>query len=342
MRNSIEIHNDPLSSFLEKGEFARRYKKSDFSVGLLSFSKNEGISFIQVDEEQVIRISPDEYNAFNTRKTKKRSTLHSHDYYELLYIVDGEMNEEFEDEVLTLKQGEATLLNKNIIHGEQLGDSSFSAIYLCLSDFSAERLLQYYKPDDSSIVLDFFSRQLHSPSANKGEYCLFTLKSKTDSNEIIQQLVNQIVIELNNKESGFQFICLGYLRKIINILDSQYDYNHHNVYKLCSGGKITIEKIGLYVGEYMGNISKHKLAAILGYNADYLCKLVKQNYGVSYNRYCLDIKIQNAANLLANTGLSVTSICEKLGFSNRSYFYRLFESKYKVKPMQYRKMKKQN
>lgn len=342
MNKHIEMNNSLLSSFLEKGEFVRRYKKSELSVGQLSFSKESGISYIHINEAQIIRVLPEDYDAFSTGKMKKRSNLHSHDYYELLYIIDGEMREEFEDEVITLKRGEATLLNKNIIHGEQLGETAFSAIYIDLSDFCAERLLQYYRPDDSSIVLDFFSRQLHYPSSGKGEYCLFTLKSKTDSTECIQQLVNQIVIELINKEPGFQFICLGQLRKIISIMDSQYDYDHHYVYKISGSGKTTIEKIGLYVNEYMGNISKQKLAAILGYNAEYLCKLVKKNYGMSYSRYCLDIKIKSAANLLADTELAVTSICEKLKFTNRSHFYRLFENRFQVTPLQYRKMKRRN
>lgn len=53
--------------------------------------------------------------------------------------------------------------------------------------------------------------------------------------------------------------------------------------------------------------------------------------------YAVQFSLKKAAAMLADTTLSVSDICLQLGFSNRTYFYKLFYERYHMTPKEYRK-----
>ena len=59
-------------------------------------------------------------------------TLHSHDFYELTIVLEGELHLQIENETVTYHAGECCLCNKNIRHKE-LHDSEFEIILFHVS-----------------------------------------------------------------------------------------------------------------------------------------------------------------------------------------------------------------
>jgi YesN/AraC family two-component response regulator len=47
------------------------------------------------------------------------------------------------------------------------------------------------------------------------------------------------------------------------------------------------------------------------------------------------VRIKKAVEWIEKTKLSISSIIEKVGFDNLSYFYKLFKKKYGVTPKEY-------
>ncbi len=69
----------------------------------------------------------------------------------------------------------------------------------------------------------------------------------------------------------------------------------------------------------------------------YFCRQFKKHTGMTVMEYILKTRIVLAKNDLKKTGLSVTEISEKYGFSSVSYFSRIFKEKEKLSPLKYRK-----
>ena len=72
----------------------------------------------------------------------------------------------------------------------------------------------------------------------------------------------------------------------------------------------------------------------------FVFRMFKKNTGLSLKRYIVNQKMEAAKNLLVTTNLSVTLICERVGYVNYSNFIRAFRQIVGCTPSEYRKMKR--
>lgn len=66
-------------------------------------------------------------------------------------------------------------------------------------------------------------------------------------------------------------------------------------------------------------------------------RLFKKYYNVTVTRYINNYKLQKAKKLLKYTDLNIIEIAYSLGFSEPSYFCRIFKKAYNLSPGKYRK-----
>ena len=68
----------------------------------------------------------------------------------------------------------------------------------------------------------------------------------------------------------------------------------------------------------------------------YMCHEFKRIVGITMTEYYNQKKIEYANTLLRTTNLSIEAICEKIGFNNVSHFYTLFKKHYDTTPAKIR------
>lgn len=73
----------------------------------------------------------------------------------------------------------------------------------------------------------------------------------------------------------------------------------------------------------------------LGISNSQLYRKIKQIFGFSPGDLIRTIRLKYAAELLRKNGLTVSEVCYKSGFNNRSYFYREFNKMYNITPKNY-------
>jgi YesN/AraC family two-component response regulator len=71
----------------------------------------------------------------------------------------------------------------------------------------------------------------------------------------------------------------------------------------------------------------------MGYS--YTSTLFKKHTGMSFTQYLTKFRMDKALELLENTNCYVYEIANKVGFSDNTYFYKLFKEKYGVTPREY-------
>ena len=91
--------------------------------------------------------------------------------------------------------------------------------------------------------------------------------------------------------------------------------------------------------EFSLPLSQEEVAKRVSVSPQYLSKIFKQVFGVGFSDYLSDIRLRNAADLLAQSDKSVTRICYECGCGNLSHFLRRFKEKYGLTPREYRKEK---
>lgn len=98
-----------------------------------------------------------------------------------------------------------------------------------------------------------------------------------------------------------------------------------------------IQKIKSYIeSNYSENISLKSIAAQFYLNPVYLGQLFKKTYGVYFNDFLLQIRVNEAKKLLRQTDMRIYEVAEKVGFSNADYFVTQFEKIERMTPTEYR------
>ncbi|MEC0168560.1 response regulator transcription factor [Paenibacillus graminis] len=104
----------------------------------------------------------------------------------------------------------------------------------------------------------------------------------------------------------------------------------------CLGG---IKPVKRYIDtHYRENISLKSIAAEFYMNAVYLGRLFRKTYGVYFNDYLLELRIQEAKKLLRQSDLRMYEIAGRVGFQNADYFVTQFEKLEQISPSEYRNM----
>ena len=146
--------------------------------------------------------------------------------------------------------------------------------------------------------------------------------------------INLITDEFAKKKLGYDAICSAVLKEIIADAARGALINvPENSWK--------IEKAVQYIEQhYDSDISNADLAAIAGYHPYHLNRLMKNTTGMTLHQYILNIRLEQAKDLLLNTDMPVFEISEKCGFKNQYHFSNIFKDKTKLTPSQYRNTKK--
>lgn len=98
-----------------------------------------------------------------------------------------------------------------------------------------------------------------------------------------------------------------------------------------------VEKIKRYLEEnYRQNISLKLLETEFFFNASYISRIFKAKVGKNYSDYLLEVRIQHAKELLAETNRPIGQISETVGFGNSKYFSRVFKAVTGMQPITYR------
>jgi len=110
--------------------------------------------------------------------------------------------------------------------------------------------------------------------------------------------------------------------------------------------KVLNESKGLdNVGEIMLHIEKHwnnpdltmdMIASEMFMNANYLRQLFKAKHNISFVKFIRQLRLENAAALLATTDMQIKQISQEVGYQDSAYFSVSFRDAYGVSPSDYR------
>ena len=89
--------------------------------------------------------------------------------------------------------------------------------------------------------------------------------------------------------------------------------------------------------DYGKPLSIKEMAEFSGFSESHFMKFFKNHMGVPFVSYLNDYRLTLAARALAEGQEDVLTVAMDVGFSNVSYFNRLFKKKFQMTPLEYRK-----
>lgn len=96
-----------------------------------------------------------------------------------------------------------------------------------------------------------------------------------------------------------------------------------------------LEYIDLHASE---KLKLDDIARALNYNKNYICQLFQKNIQKTYVQYLTERRVENARQLITGSTLSFNEISSRCGFSDYSYFNRVFKHVTGHTPAEYRNL----
>lgn len=243
---------------------------------------------------------------------------HMHDFYEIVYITEGVATHEFGKKKDTLFVGDVVVIPPHVYHcWEREKDSVFTHRDLVISADLFEQICSFLSPNFLESVFNKFSYPKFKLSKSALQY--------------FESVFSSFSFEHGRLGQNSPSHLATAKATIASLLSHLIKTN--KVAKYPQWMEHLLERMNTLEGVKLGFSELLKSTA---YNQIYLCRIFKKHLGKTPYEYFNDIRLNYAILYLITTSKTVTSICNELGFSSYTYFYKVFKQRFGLLPKQYR------
>jgi AraC-type DNA-binding domain-containing proteins len=261
-------------------------------------------------------------------KNMHESVFHRHDYIELTYVVSGTLTQYIDNDKVELKAGEISIMDCNCLHREVTPQENSVVLFLCLSTKFFD--MNILNGENQNQLQQFISLCI----SDKKKLRQYTCLKPHGAAEGVDQILLQITQESYYRNLGYQYVLKALIMRLFERLGKQYDFSINTKQK---GSRVqNFSLIERYIKENLAEITIADLEDRFYFGKNYFNQLILEQTGLTYSQYLQKLRMEKAACLLLQTDLPVDAIAIKMGYSNRSHFYKLFEAYYHSTPKKYR------
>lgn len=262
-----------------------------------------------------------------------RTQMHSHEYLELFYVIEGKYRQKILGKEYVFQKGELCLIDKNCQHQEILVDSSSTILFLGITVQIFDEIMKHLS--NAGRITAFLNTALLEQK-NIQQYLHFKPNSDSESPLKLENTFISLIEELSSFDAASPFICQGLLLRIFQILGTEYDFSLSKQARK-KMNTILFEEITDFITENIADISIQMLVSEFHFQKDYFNRLLKAQTGMTYTEYLQLLRLRHAEKMLLTTDYTIEQIAESIGYHNKGYFYKIFTEKYQLTPAQFKK-----
>lgn len=261
----------------------------------------------------------------NVPKTDKMEKRHFHEYIELLFGLDCNIDVEIGGKIYKMLSGDLILINSTEIHNTPC----------------------FHNAQNRYIVVKFSPQQIYT-----SEQSLFELKymlpfwlsdlnvdrripAEALKNSSVQKNMNAILKEWQQMNYGYE-LCMRI--KILDILLWLLRYWNHNGVALLDSCKVPLElcRVLPFISSHLSDVTARQAAEYCGYSYTYFSEVFKKAMHMNFRDYLLRRRLNEAEKQLLLGDRDITDIALSVGFSAPSHFIKQFKKIKGITPAQYR------
>ena len=241
------------------------------------------------------------------------STLHTHPFTELFYVVDGKGEFNIQGQRFPVKPNDFVIINPQVEHTELSSpDEPLEYIVLGINGLSFSNL---------------------TPVSEGGHpFSFFNLR---DEQKDILRYLNAMVQEATSQQMSYELVCHNLLEiLLIKIL-------RHQHFDLEVGKQSKATKDISFIKHYLEtyyheSIQLEDLASMTHLSRFYISHSFKKEIGMSPMEYLIDIRIKESKILLRTTNYSISQVADIVVFTTPTYFSKQFRKSTGISPTDYR------
>lgn len=255
---------------------------------------------------------------------------HLHDFIEFVYITSGKFTHTVDGVEYPVTKGNLVIINYNQTHNFN-GDTSSEQFNILLKpEFIDE---QIKNRDDVFALLEVSGYQGFKDLIDRGKS---VIKFSVDERKRFESIMFILEKELENNDSGYEISassCINLLLTMIFRKLSQPSY---------ASGEIINNYILRYIKEHCDEkLTIESFSSMGHYNPSYYSRAFKKYTGLTFTDYLKQVRMEKACDLLLNSNYKIDDIYSKVGYSDKTKFFKDFRKYTSTTPLKYRKGKNQ-
>ncbi len=254
---------------------------------------------------------------------------HSHESFEIAYILSGKVVHYIGGEAVSLKKGDLLFLAPSTMHCIKNDDINSIVITTIVrkktfSDYFFNVIRQ------NNVISNFFSRG--TSLKKESDYLIFNLGNDSFARDCMLRMLYEEKYQKKHSENLQDALFATLIAYTIREYEDKC-----KISKTLNEPEIIANQLIQYVKDYYNSsISLETLSGVFHYSHDHISRLIKKSCGKSFSKLLADLRLENAVKLLEKTSLSVSEISDNVGYLNVESFLRAFKNKYALSPSKYR------
>jgi len=253
---------------------------------------------------------------------------HWHEEIEVLFVKSGALRLRINDNTLLLNENEGIFINSNVVHSIRTASNEISTLNSLV--FNADILSG---TTESVFAHDFVRPLIHCHAL---PFILF--HANTEWTKTASLCIHDAYVAYDEEEFGYELVVR---EKMSHMLYQIITNNRQTINRQSKSEDKDITRIKTMMSyihqNYPDKICLQQIAAAANISERECLRCFKKTIGISPIQYLLKYRLSVASNLLADSDLTMTEICDKTGFDNSSHFSRAFKSNMNCTPSEYRK-----
>jgi AraC-like DNA-binding protein len=261
---------------------------------------------------------------------------HSHDFPEIIYVLEGKGTHYINGEAFQIQENEIYIIPIGTTH---VFRPHVSAKALRVRDviFRSEWLAGLLNSEVDTEMKEFIHWLLGKPSPSYNVKWLtfkdheIIIRRKTDE---IKALIMQHppLVRTRLFASILELLAILCLSSATDIFQQAISPDHASVNTMKQQILEALKMIPL------NKISAKKVAATINVSERHLSRLFVQNFGMSYQSYIQQLRLEESMRLLNESNLTIKEIVNHIGLQDTDYFSAMFRKKLGIKPSQFRRI----
>ncbi|MBQ7147695.1 MAG: helix-turn-helix domain-containing protein [Pseudobutyrivibrio sp.] len=256
------------------------------------------------------------------------SFLHTHDFFEIVYVKHGSCTNYIGDEILIMKTGDFCFHSPGTVHAIKSCSDEDIVYNIVIRQSTFERYFLGLFSESDILSLFFQNVIYHS---DEFPYLIF----HTGSDEELTAVIDKASKTYNTNGRFKKQLLNALLAEFFAILLR----NHEKDVFVPTSSKNTNDNLVFilhYMEEHYSTVSLNELADFFGYSERQLQRIIKKATGKTFMENIQFHRIKRAEDLLKKSDLPIEQIAFEVGYSSTNNFRRIFEKHAGMTPNAYR------
>ncbi len=332
----MKISNfDELIKYLDKDtSIEKNILKNNYRFNFdIDEDDNGSKIIINQDKEGINTSFPNEELTeakFAIKRKVRYYTLHEHrhEYIEIVYVLKGEFVQSIEGKKNKMEKGDFCIFDKNTKHASEVINKNHIVINMLLTPKFFDGVFMHLLSDDNYIS-NFIVNTLYSMN-NTQNFIKYHVNEGTTLHIILQNLLIEYFSESTRSKAAIN----GYLLILFAELSRALTQTNEAV--INESHKSIKEEVFNYLRGNFKNTNLKSMAEYFHFHPSYLSNLIKKEFGKNLKDLFMEVRMAEACSLLENTNMTIETIISEIGYTNNSYFYKVFKKQFGCTPIDYR------